>query len=288
MRTNCEQTTRQQIPASIPACTTIAGTTIPATILGSFVSYICPAVIPARPLQTVWECQTTRERDIEEDENEVKTKSKAAIELASRLFPCHSERSFDSWTGTWTRTSDGYSGDDDLKRIYWQGTWLTTPKPIADLREIQAMYHGWTKTKFETLINRIKKQLFKPSNHNYIHKAEHDRIIAKYEADVAELNENFEEIFKHDFPNENDNCKTDFKEEIKEEYLEEIAHNLISDYQLLLDAEDLLKIRMKEQQKAFCDGYDRFKKAFKATLTAEQIELNEIEGEPLFTDDEDF
>lgn len=111
---------------------------------------------------------------------------------------------------------------------------------IAELMELQDHYqfNENIKNQFTLLIERIEKHTSKQSCYAHIHKLEHDRLIAKHDAEVEDLINNFEEIFKHDYEGEYED-DIEFKEEIKEHYLEEIAYTLISDYKILLDDEEL-------------------------------------------------
>ena len=194
----------------------------------------------------------------------------AAADIAARLIPGMSQSIYDSMTGSWRHESNIYSNYDNIEFSAIAGRMVS--KPVRDLLRLQSSFHGWIETKLAALVERVEKHLKGHSGYDYIHKAEHDRIILQFYRDLDELNENFEDMFKHDYDGKYLDDK-EFKEEIREQYREEIGHKFIIEYEVLLDAEVLFQERMKQQSKAFNDDYERFKKAFEAQLTPEQKAL---------------
>ena len=210
-------------------------------------------------------------------------KSSAAQKLAARFPPVISKSVYSSKTNSWSNESNIYTIIRPIRPFSGDGL-EPLPIPLADLTKVRRMCQGWIKTKLTDLIDNVNKFLNDPSH--YIHQVEHDRIMTKFNQNLEELNKNFDEMFNHDFEGQYLD-DTEFKQEIKEEYLNEIIGDLITDYQTLIDAEEIFIESQNNFAKAFCDDYDKFKKAFKAILFPEQIALHESEDESLISNDEE-
>lgn len=185
-------------------------------------------------------------------------KSSAAKELAARLSPVFSHDHEKKPTMLTKQTP--------LKPIVAINFTLL-PVPLADLTELRNASSGWIRTKLNELINKVDKFLNDPSH--YIHADEHDRIMTKFNQDCQELDDNFIEMFNHDFEGKYQN-DIEFKQEIKEEYYHEIVNDLINDYQTLLDAEKMFFKRQQEEIKQFADCFASFSQAWDASLTPEE------------------
>lgn len=186
------------------------------------------------------------------------SKSSAAQELAARLIPVFSH-AHDKKTTKYTNIAP-------LKPIVAIDFTLL-PVPLADLIELRNACSGWLRTKLTELIDNVNKFLNDPSH--YIHADEHERIMTKFDQDCQELDDNFEEMFYHDFEGKYQN-DIEFKQEIKQEYYREIVGDLITDYQTLIDAEEMFFKGQQEELKLFADCFASFSQAWDASLTPEQ------------------
>lgn len=162
----------------------------------------------------------------------------AAVKLAAKLEPCVPESSYDSMTGSWKCFSNVYTKDNHLVNHHENDEVLVS-KPVADLLAIEHELHGYTKTQMERLIDRLTKFLL---NGYCIHIQEHKRILEKYHQDLHEVIDNFDEAFHDEFEGKYDD-DDDFKDEIFNEHCDEVVHELIIDYEVLLDAEEIFHMK---------------------------------------------
>lgn len=185
-------------------------------------------------------------------------KTSAAQKLAARLSPV--------FTHSYDKKATKYTKQTPFKVIVAVDFTLL-PVPVADLTELRNASSGWIRTRLTELIENVNKFLNDPSH--YIHADEHERIMTDFDQDCEELDDNFIEMFNHDFEGKYLN-DTEFKQEMKQHYYEEIVGDLITDYQTLIDAETIFFQRQQEELKRFVDSFERFSKAWEASLTPEQ------------------
>lgn len=192
-------------------------------------------------------------------------KSSAAQKLAARLSPVFTH-SYDMKTDSFTEKVTKLTKQTPLKAII-AIDFTPLPVPLADLTDLRNVSSGWIRTRLTELIDKVDKFLNDPSH--YIHSVEHDRIMNKFDQDLQELNEDFDEMFNHDFEGKYQN-DIEFKQEIKEEYYEKIVGDLITDYQTLIDAEEIFFKSQSKEVKFFVDSFESFSRAWEASLTPEQ------------------
>lgn len=194
------------------------------------------------------------------------TESSAAEKLAARLAPAFSKDVYNSKTNSWSRQSNIYTNVTPLKTII-APEFKLLPVPLADLTDLCNACSGWTRTKLTELIDNVTRFLNTPLH--YIHKAEHDRIMTKFDQDLEELNKNFDEMFIHDFEGKYLN-DIEFKQEIENEYFRQIVFDLINDYKTLLAAEELFIETQNQNIKVFADSFESFSEDWKTSLTPEE------------------
>lgn len=127
-----------------------------------------------------------------------------------------------------------YAPSDKVEWNLDKYSFITIPKAVADLLDIFRHHEG---TAIGTRLYNLAMKLndFYVKEMCAILKSEHDRIISEYDRKVSEIIENFKEMFMHDYDEKYfDDIK--FQEEIKQNYLDEVAFDLITDYEIFLEA----------------------------------------------------